>query len=265
MRLAASGTSPTTPRGSSGRTPRDATRASGALNFAYPERPEVKGHIARLARDARFGVGPSQATRDVFGDNDELLDVLPSIHIPTLVVCGELDLDLRPTHARAIASRIPGAELGVVPDCGQIPQTEQPVLSAPPCWSGATEAAAEPEIRGSEWSGGSGLSLRGFCERPNVCDRANVLEDGDLDHDFVALAQARAGGRVLGDHVARHGAETDDEVAVHREAVGLQRRLGVALGEADDVGTGPIGGPVLTQYVTVSPRATVAPGSGDCR
>ena len=99
-----------------------------ALYFAYPERPEVKGHIARLARDARFGVGPSQATRDVFGDNDELLDVLPSIHVPTLVVCGELDLVCGPTHARAIASRIPGAELVVVPDCGHLPQYEQPGL-----------------------------------------------------------------------------------------------------------------------------------------
>ncbi len=99
-----------------------------ALYFAYPERPAAQAHIARLARDARFGVGPSKATTDVFGDNDELLAVLPSMHVPTLVVCGELDHICGPTHARAIATRIPGAELVVVPDCGHLPQYEQPEL-----------------------------------------------------------------------------------------------------------------------------------------
>jgi proline iminopeptidase len=99
-----------------------------ALYFAYPERASAQAHIARLARDARFGRGPWTATTDVFEDNDELLDALPSIRVPTLVVCGELDFVCGPAHARAIASRIAGAEFVVVPDCGHLPQYEQPEL-----------------------------------------------------------------------------------------------------------------------------------------
>ena len=97
-----------------------------ALYFAHPERPAAQAHIARLARDARFGVGPWTATTDVFADNDELLEALPSIRVPTLVVCGELDFICGPAHARTVASRIPGAELVVMPDCGHLPQYEEP-------------------------------------------------------------------------------------------------------------------------------------------
>ena len=99
-----------------------------ALYFAYPERPAAQAHIARLARDARFGVGPWTATTDVFADNDDLLEALPAIRVPTLVVCGELDFICGPAHARAIASLTPGAELVVVPDCGHMPQYEQPEM-----------------------------------------------------------------------------------------------------------------------------------------
>ena len=97
-----------------------------ALYFAYPERAQAQAHIARLARDARFGHGPMKV--DVYDGNDELLELLPSIGVPTLVVCGELDCVCGPAHARAIASRIPGAKLAIVPDCGHIPQYEQPEL-----------------------------------------------------------------------------------------------------------------------------------------
>jgi pimeloyl-ACP methyl ester carboxylesterase len=99
-----------------------------SLYFAYPERPQAQAHIARLAGDARFGRGPWTATTDVFADNDELLAVLPSIRVPTLVLCGALDFVCGPAHAAAIAARIPSAELVVVPDCGHLPQYEQPDL-----------------------------------------------------------------------------------------------------------------------------------------
>lgn len=97
-----------------------------ALYFAHPESPPAQAHIARLARDARFGHGPWKV--DVYDGNDELLEMLPSISAPTLVVCGELDFVCGPSHARAIASRIPGAKLVALPDCGHIPQYEQPEL-----------------------------------------------------------------------------------------------------------------------------------------
>lgn len=97
-----------------------------AMYFAHPERPRAQAHIARLARDARFGHGPWKV--DVYDGNDTLFEMLPLIRVPTLVICGELDFVCGPAHARAIASRTPGAELAVVPDCGHIPQYEQPEL-----------------------------------------------------------------------------------------------------------------------------------------
>lgn len=97
-----------------------------AVYFAHPERPRAQAHVARLARDARFGHGPWKV--DVYDGNDTLFEMLPLIRVPTLVICGELDFVCGPAHARAIASRTPGAELAVVPDCGHIPQYEQPEL-----------------------------------------------------------------------------------------------------------------------------------------
>lgn len=97
-----------------------------AMYFAHPERPRAQAHVARLARDARFGHGPWKV--DVYDGNDTLFEMLPLIRVPTLVICGELDFVCGPAHARAIASRTPGAELAVVPDCGHIPQYEQPEL-----------------------------------------------------------------------------------------------------------------------------------------
>ncbi|MEI6727647.1 MAG: hypothetical protein WCN81_15685, partial [Actinomycetes bacterium] len=98
------------------------------LYFAHPESPPAQAHIARLARDARFGQGPWAATTSVFEGNDELLGLLPSIAVPTLLLYGELDFICGTAHARTVAGLAPGARLVVLPDCGHMPACEQPEL-----------------------------------------------------------------------------------------------------------------------------------------
>ena len=96
--------------------------------FAHPESPRAQAHIARLARDARFGRGSWAATTSVFEGNDELLGLLPSIVAPVLLLYGELDFICGRAHARAIAGLAPGAQLIFLPDCGHMPACERPEL-----------------------------------------------------------------------------------------------------------------------------------------
>jgi pimeloyl-ACP methyl ester carboxylesterase len=53
-------------------------------------------------------------------------DGLPGIGIPTLVIAGELDVVCPPPYSREIASRIPGAELVVMPGQAHQPFQEVP-------------------------------------------------------------------------------------------------------------------------------------------
>ncbi len=55
---------------------------------------------------------------------------LGEIRAPTRVICGAEDIMTPPALSEQIAKRIPGAQLRVIPSCGHITFTEQPVESA---------------------------------------------------------------------------------------------------------------------------------------
>jgi pimeloyl-ACP methyl ester carboxylesterase len=55
---------------------------------------------------------------------------LSEIHVPTQVICGAEDIMTPPALSEQMAQRIPGAALHVIPACGHITFTEQPVPSA---------------------------------------------------------------------------------------------------------------------------------------
>jgi len=55
-----------------------------------------------------------------------LLDRLPGITAPTLVVWGAADRMIPPAHGRAYADAIAGARLEIIPDAGHLPQLESP-------------------------------------------------------------------------------------------------------------------------------------------
>ncbi len=51
---------------------------------------------------------------------------LLSLSVPALVVTGEHDLTVKVEESLRLARELPGAELRVIPDCGHLPQEEQP-------------------------------------------------------------------------------------------------------------------------------------------
>ncbi len=59
-------------------------------------------------------------------DDPTLLQRLPAIATPTLVVWGEADRIIPPEHGDAYARAIPGAQLQLIPDAGHLPQLETP-------------------------------------------------------------------------------------------------------------------------------------------
>jgi pimeloyl-ACP methyl ester carboxylesterase len=56
----------------------------------------------------------------------DLLDRLPRIRVPTLVVWGRDDLVVPAADSAGFVERIPGAELVVFDDCGHVPMAERP-------------------------------------------------------------------------------------------------------------------------------------------
>jgi len=55
-----------------------------------------------------------------------LLDRLPELSIPVLVITGEEDRLIPSEASRRLAARIPGAELVLLPACGHLPHEERP-------------------------------------------------------------------------------------------------------------------------------------------
>ena len=59
---------------------------------------------------------------------DSVLDRLPEIGVPVLVIVGEEDASLPPERSRAIVARVRGARLAVLPEAGHLTALERPEL-----------------------------------------------------------------------------------------------------------------------------------------
>lgn len=105
--------------------------------FAVPWRapwPWV-GQLYRMARTPGYleaTVAAARAELNLRGQRPEILvrAELPQLQIPTLVVWGRHDRLVPLRHARDAASRLPCAELAVIPGAGHAPQLEQPDATA---------------------------------------------------------------------------------------------------------------------------------------
>lgn len=74
--------------------------------------------------DSALAVARAQA--DLFGQRDILLDELPRLTMPTLLVWGVFDRVLPLFQAWAAVNRLPNGSLKILPDCGHLPYIEQP-------------------------------------------------------------------------------------------------------------------------------------------
>ncbi len=71
-------------------------------------------------------VGVKRAMLSAVGQVDVLLDDLPRLAMPTLVIWGANDLVIPVHHARTAGSRIPNVRVEVIEDCGHLPHLELP-------------------------------------------------------------------------------------------------------------------------------------------
>jgi 2-hydroxy-6-oxonona-2,4-dienedioate hydrolase len=75
----------------------------------------LEAHLTTL----RALVGP-------FGQREVMVDLLPALEIPTLVVWGERDRVFPQSQAREAVSRLREGSLALIPECGHMPHVECP-------------------------------------------------------------------------------------------------------------------------------------------
>lgn len=92
----------------------------------WPERdPEAFAYCLATDLEApprRFAVDRQRGAINAWSSRDRLV----SITVPTLVLCGADDGMVPPENSRNLASRIPGARLVLIPQCGHLPMLEKP-------------------------------------------------------------------------------------------------------------------------------------------
>jgi pimeloyl-ACP methyl ester carboxylesterase len=88
-----------------------------------------------LAEQYRLGLQPGYLDTtlevlrvyvDLQGQREVLLDRLPGVSHPTLIVWGANDQVIPVKHAHDAATRLVNGSLSVIPNCGHIPQVERP-------------------------------------------------------------------------------------------------------------------------------------------
>jgi pimeloyl-ACP methyl ester carboxylesterase len=103
-----------------------------ALLFAHPP-----GTVPRewLAEQCRLALSPGyleahmavlRALVSPLGQREVLVDHLPSLKMPTLVVWGARDRVFPESQAREAGARLPEGSLALIPDCGHMPHVECP-------------------------------------------------------------------------------------------------------------------------------------------
>jgi pimeloyl-ACP methyl ester carboxylesterase len=99
--------------------------------FVHPSRRE-DGALRQLVRDMGDDIGPEAFVRQqtaIIGRPDSR-PTLAWIKCPTLVLTGDEDNTIPNTLSKEMADGIPGAKLMILPQCGHLPQVEQPQAAA---------------------------------------------------------------------------------------------------------------------------------------
>ena len=118
------------------RTPIGAKQRSwgrAALFFANPMQApaawlEDQERMALLPGYMEATLSSLRAQLNVIGQREVLLDSLPQLNMPTLVVWGADDKIFPKEQAQAAVSRLKQGHLALIPDCGHLPHVERPEL-----------------------------------------------------------------------------------------------------------------------------------------
>jgi pimeloyl-ACP methyl ester carboxylesterase len=82
--------------------------------------------VGRRPGQLEASTAMARALFDITGQREILLDQLPTLTMPTLVIWGENDYVLPAHQARAAVERLPRGRLSLFPDCGHLPHVEHP-------------------------------------------------------------------------------------------------------------------------------------------
>lgn len=100
---------------------------SGMIGRSTREkRPAVVATLEAMMRRASVG-GVTDALQAMM-DRDDSTESLPTITVPTLVICGEEDALTPVTESRAMIELIPGSRLALVPGAGHVSNIEAPAV-----------------------------------------------------------------------------------------------------------------------------------------
>jgi pimeloyl-ACP methyl ester carboxylesterase len=107
------------------------TSMSAAMLFAQPARIPAEfiteqHALARRPGQLEASTAMARAMFGPYGQRQILLDRLPTLATPTLVVWGASDYLLPVQQAQAAVEHLPHGSLSVFPDCGHLPHVERP-------------------------------------------------------------------------------------------------------------------------------------------
>ena len=99
--------------------------------FVHPSRRE-DGALRKLVHDMGDDIGAEAFIRQqtAIMSRPDSRPTLASIKCPTLVLTGDEDNTIPNALSKEMADGIPGAKLVILPDCGHLPQIEQPQATA---------------------------------------------------------------------------------------------------------------------------------------
>jgi pimeloyl-ACP methyl ester carboxylesterase len=99
--------------------------------FVHPSRRE-DGALRKLVHDMGDDIGAEAFVRQQIAiiSRPDSRSTLAWIKCPTLVLTGDEDNTIPNTLSKEMADGIPGAKLVILPDCGHLPQVEQPQATA---------------------------------------------------------------------------------------------------------------------------------------
>lgn len=108
------------------------SRSRAALQFAHPEEIPIEWYAEQEHLSQTFGF--LQATlsslrsqlNPIIGQRIVMVDKLPQLQMPTLLIWGENDLIFPKTQAEAAVQHLKQGYLNIIPDCGHIPNLEKP-------------------------------------------------------------------------------------------------------------------------------------------
>jgi pimeloyl-ACP methyl ester carboxylesterase len=107
------------------------TSMSAAMLFGQPSRVpkeffDEQHALGRRPGQLEASTAMARALFDVTGQREVMLDRLPTLTMPTLVVWGGRDYLLPASQAQAAVDRLPHGRLALFADCGHLPHVECP-------------------------------------------------------------------------------------------------------------------------------------------